>query len=409
MKSYFTPTSVSFFLLIAMVAGLTVSKAILSVGMVALLATGVWNWRVSGTSFFTKHPKTTVAGLLIGLFFLALICGIYTENTSGWLRDVKTKLSILLIPLALILIPPLQGRQKYMLSLVFVFIQTIWAMITLGKFWQNYAEEMEKVRQNSNIDIFGSISHIYFGLLLAFASILGLYLLVRKKNYLNTTLFYLLLFATLINLIALHILSSRTAQVSFYGGLFAWVMAEIWIHRKWKPGLAVLTLLTVLPVLAYVLIPSFRTRIEVSLWDYHMYQNQAGIYKDNSISSRLLAWGEAWEIFTENPIAGIGLEDIGPEIERRLIQQGMYTTVPDHIKIPHNLYLKYLSGVGILGFLYLLWVVFFPIQHALKKKDTLMITFIGLIAIAFLFENFPERQIGIVFFCLGYLLIPDFE
>lgn len=409
MKSYFTPTSVSFFLLIAMVAGLTVSKAILSVGMVALLATGVWNWRVSGTSFFTKHPKTTVAGLLIGLFFLALICGIYTENTSGWLRDVKTKLSILLIPLALILIPPLQGRQKYMLSLVFVFIQTIWAMITLGKFWQNYAEEMEKVRQNSNIDIFGSISHIYFGLLLAFASILGLYLLVRKKNYLNTTLFYLLLFATLINLIALHILSSRTAQVSFYGGLFAWVMAEIWIHRKWKPGLAVLTLLTVLPVLAYVLIPSFRTRIEVSLWDYHMYQNQAGIYKDNSISSRLLAWGEAWEIFTENPIAGIGLEDIGPEIERRLIQKGMYTTVPDHIKIPHNLYLKYLSGVGILGFLYLLWVVFFPIQHALKKKDTLMITFIGLIAIAFLFENFPERQIGIVFFCLGYLLIPDFE
>ncbi|MDX2248263.1 MAG: O-antigen ligase family protein [Bacteroidia bacterium] len=409
MRTSLTPVNVSFFLLLAMVAGLTASKAILSVGMIALLATGVWNWRLSGTSFFLNPYKTTVAGLLIGLFFIAVLCGFYTENTSGWLRDVKTKLSIVLIPLALLLLSPLRGRQKYILSLVFIFIQTLWAIITLGKFWKNHAEEMEKVRQNSNIDIFGSISHIYFGLLLAFACILGLYLLFRKNTYLNKPLLYLLLFATLINLISLHILSSRTAQVSFYLSLWVWIVVEIWIHRRWKESLAVFLILMLLPVLAYYTIPSFRMRIEVSVWDYNMYQNQAGIYKDNSISSRLLAWGEAWAIFKENPLFGIGIEDVGPEIERRLIQKGMYQTVPEHLKIPHNLYLKYLSGVGIVGFFYLLLVIFFPLKNAFRQKNTLLVAFIALTATAFFFENFPERQIGIVFFCLGYLLIPDFE
>ncbi|MEZ4774009.1 MAG: O-antigen ligase family protein [Bacteroidia bacterium] len=409
MKSYFTPANVSFFLLLAMVGGLTASKAVLSFGMVSLLAAGLWNLWQNRQNFSINREKLRSAGLLAGLFFIAVISGIFTENSDGWLRDVKTKLSILLIPVALVLLPALNGKQKYILGLTFIFVQCLWAIITLSIFWKNYAEEMEKVRQNSNIDVFGSISHIYFGLLLAFACILGIFLILKKRQYLSRKLLFLLILATAVNIVSLHILNSRTAQVSFYAGGLAWLMMEIMTQKRWKEGLSFLLLLVLLPVIAYYTIPSFHTRVQVSIWDYNQYKNQSGIYKDNSISSRLLAWGEAWDIFTENPVVGTGLEDIGPEIERHLIQIGMYTTVPDHIKIPHNLYLKYLSGVGIVGFLYLLWVIFYPLKNAFRRKNTLMVAFTGLIAVAFLFENFPERQIGIVFFCLGYLLIPDFD
>ncbi|MEZ4826225.1 MAG: O-antigen ligase family protein [Bacteroidia bacterium] len=409
MRISITPGNVSFFLLMAITVGLTASKAVLSIGMVVMLAAGAWHFFDNGKEFTISPRMRNYAVMLAGLFLIALICGLYTENTTAWLRDVKTKLSLLLIPLGLILIPTPTLRQKGILALTFIFVQTIWATATLAVFWKNYESEMEKVRQNSNIEILGSISHIYFGLLLAFACLLGLHFLYHHKTAIGKRLTIFLGMATIINLLSLHILSSRTAQAGFYAALLVWVGMEIWVSQKWKTGFIALSLVVLIPVVAFYTIPSFRTRIEVSVWDYQMYQNRSGIYKDNSISSRLLAWGEAWDIFLENPLTGIGLEDIGSEIERRFVEKKMYTTVPEHLKIPHNLYLKYLSGVGIAGFLYLLWILTLPAYAAIVRKDVLMTGFMALCMVAFFFENFPERQIGIVFFCMGYLLIPEFE
>lgn len=409
-QKYLNPEWLSFFILLAMVVALNSSKAVLSIGMVVLAALAFWHgWNIRWKFDPPQKQRLILAAILAGIFLISLINGFWTANQNLWLRDVKTKLSILLIPLALGILPVLTLKRKFFLSIAFIFAQAVWGLITLLLFWQNYEAEMERVRHNGNIDIFGSISHIYFGLLLAFAIILGVYWIWKRKIDFPQWLWYLLIFATIINLLSLHVLSSRTAQLGFYLGLLVMIVSEISQGANFRKGLLLLSGLMMLPVVAYFSIPSFQKRVEVSWWDFNNYRHQKGIYKDNSISSRLITWEETFAIFTENPVLGIGLEDIGDTVERRYLERGIFSTVQPHLKIPHNLYLKYLAGVGVPGLLYLLLLLLYPLWVTRKRPQSLLWAFIALMAAGFMFENFLERQIGIAFFSIAYMLIPQTE
>lgn len=337
--------------------------------------------------------------ILTGIFWIAVISGFQTEGL--WLRDIKSKLHFLAIPLGLVFLPRATRRQHLFWSRIFIASQAFWGVLTLIQFALNYETEMLNVAQNGHIDIFGSISHIYYSLLLGFSVILGMHLLSNPANPRPRLIAVL----TIFNFVLLHILSSRTGQVACYTGLAFWGFTYVWKKRKYVLGVGGLIGLLLLPVAAYFAIPSFKTRVEVSRWDYAQYQQGTSASADNSLSARLTTWKACGAVFEHHFWLGVGLEDVGSELKTYYRETGTFEEAPEALTITHNLYLKYAAGGGIATLLYLLLVLLFPLISTSKPMQPLLVGFLIYAATAMMFENILEREIGIAFFTLGYMLL----
>jgi O-antigen ligase len=399
-----------FFLLWALVLALNSAKAILSISWVALAAL------TYAQAAFARRGDSLPgwrdrywwpAWLLMGLWFMALLSGWITEDSHRWARDLRTKSPLLLLPVALLLLPPLAARWRRFFALSFIYAQAVWALLTLVGLALDYEAQLRRVAQNGNIDVPGSISHIYLGLLLAFAVLMSLYLWLHARQAWRRPQRSLLVAAALLCFITLHVLNSRTAQLSLYAGLFALLGRESWQRKAYRSGAAALLLLLATPVLAYVTLPSFRTRVAVTRWDYQQFEQGTGQLANNSLSIRLAGWRAAWETFLDHPWLGVGLEDLGQEMVQRYQAWGLDLPdpLPPRLKIPHNQYLKYLGGVGLGGLAWLLLLLIYPWFHPYAPRSSLLLGFLAMMAVALLAENFLERQIGILFFCLGYILL----
>ncbi len=394
--------------LFAMVLTLNSSKAVLSVGWISLIGLSVI-YRVLDRSLWKTLSQSiwVPALLLMGLWALATLTGIGVEDVDLWKRDIRTKMPFLWLPLAIWLMPPLSSRQLRWLSLGFIASQAFWAILTLINLARDYEAQMLRVQQNGNIDVPGSISHIYFGVLLAFAVLLGLYLLLHQRRQFPTWGRWLIGGAALLCFITLHILNSRTAQVSLYAGLAVFIAAEVVERKAFRAGVLALVMLLSTPVAAYFTVPSFRVRVQVTIWDFQQSEQGGGNLADNSLSTRRVGWRAAWEVGKANPIVGVGLEDLRAEMVKRYEEWGLELPdpIPTRLKVPHNLYLKYWAGAGIPGVLLLLGLLLFPLFVRKKPYPSLLYGFLALMGIGFCFENILERQIGIIFFILTYLYL----
>lgn len=392
----------------ALVLALNSSKAVLSIGWIALISLAVI-YRLLDRSLWARLRRFTwtPAHLLMALWLLALLTGFYAEDTDRWLRDLRTKSPLLWLPLAFFLMPPPTAQHRRWLALGFIYAQAVWAIGTLVHLALDYEAQLQRVAQNGNIDVMGSISHIYFGLLLSAAVLLGLHLWLYQRPQLPGWRRWLMLSAVLLCFVTLHVLNSRTAQLGLYAGLGVFILTEILRRRAWVTGGLALLLLLSTPVVAYFLVPSFRTRVEVTLWDYQQAQIEGSDVANNSLSTRLYGWRAAWEVYQTAPLLGVGFEDLRAEMAQRYGAWGLDLPepMPPALQIPHNLYLKYLAGAGLPGLLLLFSLLIYPLFHRQKPQPTLLYSFLALMAVGFCFENFLERQIGIIFFCLAYLFL----
>ena len=306
--------------------------------------------------------------------------------------------------------PPISRKQLGWLAKAFIASQAFWAVLTLVNLGLDYDAQMLRVQQNGNIDVPGSISHIYFGLLMAFAVILGIYIWLHHRQGEAAWKIGALILAVLICFVTLHILNSRTAQLSLYAGL-AIIASEVFHRKAYVTGLVALLILLSTPVVAYYLVPSFKMRVRVTVWDFQQSEQGGGDLVNNSLSTRRVGWKAAWGSRQRNPVWGVGLEDLRAEMVKSITNGDCHSDpVPNSLQVPHNLYLKYWAGTGIPGLLLLLGMLAFPMLYQHRPFPSLLYGFLAMMAVGLCFENFLERQIGIIFFILAYLyLLPPEE
>ncbi|MDP5172025.1 MAG: O-antigen ligase family protein [Bacteroidia bacterium] len=397
MKSYLTPRTLAFLASVVLVIGLSTGKALLSISTVALAFAAAWNCVLNGfPRLRTKETKTVI--WLIGILLVALLSGIWTENSALWAKDVYGKIPFLLIPLAIYLLPKFAQVEWRWLKLLFLATQSFVAIVTLVKFIFTYKEQMTRVAENSYIDVVGSISHIYFGLLLGWSVLIGLSLWEKSVGKWSLVLRWIILAMVIVNAIAIHILVSRTGLLSFYAGIASYGFVWLWQrgHRWVLIGLSALLMLG--PVMAFYTVPSFRLRMEVTLWDWQQYQQSEADLTDNSLSLRLLAWKSSWGIVKEHPLLGVGIEDVGDEMLQQYEAQGLDSRAEGLLTNPHNQYLKQWAGAGLAGLLVLLLAIGQPIWETRKKVPPLVLAFAMTMLVAMCFESMLERQIGMTFF-----------
>ncbi|MEM6264209.1 MAG: O-antigen ligase family protein [Bacteroidota bacterium] len=403
LPTWVTPQNATFFICLVLATALPWSKALLSIGTGVISAIALWQLIID--KFRISFRQLVPAIVVCSLFLLQVISFFYTENMGKWGSDVRIKANMVGLAFAIAILPKMKPWQYRTVLLSFIAMVTLIASTSLVYYFIDFAEQTEWVRKNSSIDIIGSIHHIYFGLMLAFAVIAG-FLLWRKKN---EVLFPyerpLLLGITLLNLVFLHILTSRTGLVAFYaavgGGVFFYILSE----RQFLKATGLVVVLTALPIVAYHTIPSFYYRVNVTHWDAHQYQNTNNSLNELSLSLRILAWQGAWDIFTKHPVIGVGISDVEDEMRVYYAGKEMRASADQLLENPHSQYLEYLAGFGIVGICVLLCVLVFPLIDLGKNTTLLLFSFICLIFSGMVAESFLERQIGISFFVIFLMLL----
>ena len=203
----------------------------------------------------------------------------------------------------------------------------------------------------------------------------------------------------------IHVLAVRSGLAVLYAAILLLTIQYIIRSRKYWIGLVVLGGLTLLPILAYQLVPSFQNKIKYMRYDRLMHDRGegAGLYSD---SDRLLSIQIGWRLFLENPIWGVGAGDLRKEVNTIYEQEFPDIEIK---KKPHNQYVSVLAGSGIVGFLVFLVACFYPLIYRKNYKHFLLYGSMVILLISFLVENTIENSNGIgiyilfVFISLKYI------
>lgn len=390
----------------ALVTSLVYSPFTLSVSMISLLVLGVfdWQWRYP---FLGINPSLGAAwrrlrrrpdfAVITLFFFIVLLSGPFTEDWSYWLERLRLKLPFLLLPLAFLAFPPLWRRQYEGL-----FYFTVWMLVvTCVGIGIHYALHFEAVnellRQGQPVPV--PRNHVRFSLLLALGVVAGA-VLYRRGFYLwQKWERPLLLGATVFLFFFIHLLAVRSGLAALYAAVGVLALRYVYRTRRWAVGLAVLAGLAVLPVLAYQLMPSFRTKMDYVRWDLLQYREGKGAtYSD---SGRLISLRVGMGIGHAHPVLGVGAGNLRQEVQR--VYAADYPEVHP-VKMPHNQFVSVYAGTGLLGLALFCFAFFFPLFYRRHYRDPLFLAFHVIVFCSFLVENTIENSLGIGFY-VGFLLL----
>ena len=204
-------------------------------------------------------------------------------------------------------------------------------------------------------------SHIPFGEFLIYPFFIALCLLFLSrpaKKEKNILIALNILFG-----VTLFFTHCRGAWLSFVLVLFSLTILfkkEI-VNKK---SLAFLMAIIIPGILSIAVI------MQAKSWQARRDSAPAAVYngpetiRENAATARLLFWQRAWDIFKDRPLTGGGLASY-PELHKQYLQPPFYYSAD-----PHNLYLKILAELGIVGFfVFVGFIISFFVQFKRSLKN----------------------------------------
>ena len=360
-------------------------------------------WKNKSQLKLRNKPYVYAFWAYLGWIIFAIF---WTSNTSIYLIDIRIKLPYLFIPLAFALLPAFSQKQKLILWVGYCLSQLAIALFTVAGYLQDWENNIEIVKKNSALQIYGGTNHIYFGVTLALAILIGFNLFMNWRTYFPKGSRLWALVYVLTAVFCLHSLTSRTGLVAFYGGFIVYALAFMLKKGQWKLGLLIILLFALVPIVSYQLIPSFKYRVDVTLWDVEYSSNEGADLNYQSVGLRFKTWECCVDVWQENPLLGVGFGDMEAELFACYEAIELKADRSKWLASAHNQYLEQLVGGGIPGLLLLLTLFLIPLwRKKVWLKDNLIIGFLALLAAGMLTESFLERQLGINLFLVMYFLL----
>jgi len=348
---------------------------------------------------FWQNPKYWITSLM---FFIVLISVLYSTDWDYSAGRLKLKISFLVLPFAFYALPRLsrQAYQGFFYCLVVVLFLT---NLMLGA---NYLLHFEEINQNMALGqpMPTFRNHVRYSLLLGVGILSGMVLVYRKFYFKYTFETWMIAAMTLFNFIFIHILSVRSGLAVLYFTIFLGSLALLFFQRKYLLGLIGLTAMVLAPVFAFYTIPSFTSKVHYANWELHEYKH--GRTPSGSDQGRFRSYIVGWEVFSKQPVLGVGAGDLRQEIHQ---QYDLLYPDQENKLMPHNQFLTIASGTGLIGLLLFLLALFYPFVANRNFKDPFYFIFFLAFLLSFIVESTLENSIGIGFYviflgiCLSYL------
>lgn len=381
-----------------MMVGFLASRAVLSIGMIMVIANGFlqgdWKERFS---VYKADP------LLLGvtcLFIFPFVSGLWSNNVTAWQEMMLDMLPILLLPFAMALQKGFQRKHV-------LFFGLLWsALLFIGSFWSavHYMSDRENYdalyRLSKTIPTPAENDHIRFGMAIVIALLLWLKL-EEWNNYSSRFIKWVFRITAAWFVIYLHILGAKTGLMGLYIVVLPFFVWQLYRTNKKKIAAIALLGALCLPFVAYYALPTFRIRLQYVLFEQRNWEQEkfAGNFSD---VNRLAAIKSGWNVFKNNWLTGVGYGDIREETSKWYAANAPEILSSQQF-LPLNQWMFSGSGAGIAAVLLFSVVVLLPFfsEHWQQNKQAL--AFVLFMDIVFLYESTINDQFGVFLFCFFIL------
>jgi len=390
-----------------LIVALIYSPFLLSVSMIALFVVSVFDAQFEPSFRLGFNPNlranfqtfwSNKAYLAVTLcFFIVLLSGLFTEDFSYWLERLRLKVPFLVLPFVFASMPPLSRRQ-YMGLFYFLLLVVFVTSLGIGV---NYALNFEEIQVaiGRGQAIPTPRNHIRFSLVLALSILAGGHLFTQNFFWRKRWERWLILSITLFLFFFIHVLSVRSGLFVLYVAIVVLALRYTVATKRYAVGVVSLLGIVLLPILAYVFVPSFKMKIDYARWDLKMHLSGKG--EHYSDSGRITSLKVGLQIGNKHPLLGVGAGDLRQEVQRVYAKD--YAAI-DQKLMPHNQLVSVYAGMGIIGLSVFLFAFFYPLFYQKNYEDPLFLAFHVVVFFSFMIENTIENAIGIAFYVFFLLL-----
>ncbi|MBL0330992.1 MAG: O-antigen ligase family protein [Bacteroidetes bacterium] len=146
----------------------------------------------------------------------------------------------------------------------------------------------------------------------------------------------------------------------------------------------------------YQHISSLKKRLHEISWELEMYKI-TGDPSGHSLTQRFEFWKAAMGIIKDNLVFGVGTGDVKMAFEAQYDKMNSPLTKEWRLR-SHNQYLSIGVAFGLVGLIWFLITLFYPMVLKGKTFDYLYITFLLIAVVSFLTEDTLETQAGVTFY-----------
>lgn len=143
-------------------------------------------------------------------------------------------------------------------------------------------------------------------------------------------------------------------------------------------------------------VSSLKGRLHELLWEIDLY-NTTGDPNGHSLTQRFEYWKTALSIIKENSLIGVGTGDVQEAFDKQYVKLNSPLLKEWRLR-SHNQYLSIAVAFGIIGLLWFLFTLIYPMIKQKMVFDYLYITFFIVAVISFLAEDTLETQAGVTFY-----------
>ncbi|MBI2966574.1 MAG: O-antigen ligase family protein [Bacteroidetes bacterium] len=248
-----------------------------------------------------------------------------------------------------------------------------------------------------NLSLFKHTS--YASMYVLFSTMILIYFLLNRiysnhvwiRNiYIGTIIFFCII---------IYFLASRAGYVSLFISV---VFVAGYLSLRFKKRIYILIVIIVIPSVMYLFVSNPRVKYLVNLPQIVQAGNLNTTYE--GVIVRYFIIRESLKIIKEHHWLGTGTGDVKDNLVERYRKSNIKFALENKLNA-HNQFLETFIGLGIPGFLTLVLLLFYPLYHAVKRRNFLMISFLLIITVNFLFESMLNTQAGIIFFAFFYSLL----
>jgi O-antigen ligase len=252
------------------------------------------------------------------------------------------------------------------------------------------------------VEVWLGTNHIYFSIVMAFAILGGIWMLLQRGPVIFRGGRIVVIVLVVLCFLEMHVLTTRTGLVGLYltGLILGWI--ELLKRRRFLLALVLAVGLASMPFIGYHTVDPFKHRIDNTIMDVGEYlQGKDPNYL--SIGTRIESWKTAFHLWKKHPLIGVANADLEADMTDQYVEDKT-ALCPENFVQPHNQFLQYLAGMGLLGFVLLCLAWFYPVFSKAWNKDLLFWMFWLNYTFAMLGESTMERQIGVGFLVVGFML-----
>ena len=146
----------------------------------------------------------------------------------------------------------------------------------------------------------------------------------------------------------------------------------------------------------YQNVSSLKRRLHEIAWELDVYKT-TGDPSGHSLTQRFEFWKAAVGIIKDNIVFGVGTGDVKTAFETQYDKMSSSLTTENRLR-SHNQYLSIGVAFGIVGLIWFLVTLFYPMVLQGKTFDYLYVSFLLIAIVSFLTEDTLESQAGVTFY-----------